>query len=338
MNAVTDMLGNSVIRYCAQIGRDPMLVQGAGGNVSWKDGDTMWVKASGTWLADAEQDAIFVPVDQPALRGALERGDFSVMPQVRGESALKPSIETLLHVLMPQRVVAHLHAIEILVHLVREDCEATFRTALADTVSWVAVDYHKPGAPLAQAASLALAAEPSANVILMKNHGVVIGADDVAEMEHILDALMARLASRPVERQELANNGKAIPQGYLPVEDVQLHQLACDPRLYERLRSDWALYPDHVVFLGASAHLFESADALHAGKLSWDEMPEVVFIRHDGVYVKPGFNRAKQAQLRCYYDVIVRQGPDARIKPLNDNEIAALLNWDAEQYRMKIAK
>ena len=40
---------------------NPLLVQGAGGNVSWKEEDTLWVKASGTWLSDASAEDIFLP-------------------------------------------------------------------------------------------------------------------------------------------------------------------------------------------------------------------------------------------------------------------------------------
>jgi rhamnose utilization protein RhaD (predicted bifunctional aldolase and dehydrogenase) len=40
-------LACEVKTYCSQIGADPLLVQGAGGNASWKEGDTLWIKASG---------------------------------------------------------------------------------------------------------------------------------------------------------------------------------------------------------------------------------------------------------------------------------------------------
>src|SRR3954464_12991143 len=103
---------DQVRTYCAVIGADPLLVQGAGGNVSWKDGDTLWIKASGTWLADATRKDIFVPVDLAHLRAAIDAGAMDVQPRTVGESALRPSIETLLHALMPQPVVVHLHAVE----------------------------------------------------------------------------------------------------------------------------------------------------------------------------------------------------------------------------------
>ena len=43
----------------AALGSDPLRVQGPGGNTSIKDGDVMWIKASGTELANALTEDIF---------------------------------------------------------------------------------------------------------------------------------------------------------------------------------------------------------------------------------------------------------------------------------------
>jgi rhamnose utilization protein RhaD (predicted bifunctional aldolase and dehydrogenase) len=55
------------------------------------------------------------------------------------------------------------------------------------------------------------------------------------------------------------------------------------------------------------------------------------------VFVAPYFNRAKTAQLRCYYDVISKVLNDTALNPLNELEIAELLNWDAEKLRQKMS-
>ena len=49
----------TIEKFCTTIGLNPMLVQGAGGNISWKDGGTLWVKASGMWMVDAEKKDYF---------------------------------------------------------------------------------------------------------------------------------------------------------------------------------------------------------------------------------------------------------------------------------------
>lgn len=319
-----DSIKKSIIEYCANIGADPLLVQGAGGNVSWKDNNTLWVKASGTWLAEAKEKDIFVPVNLSHLRDAISKNDFAVTPQLHGESSLRPSIETLLHALMPQRVVVHLHAIEILAHLVRDNCQDDFHSMLDNSVTWIIIDYYKPGAPLAEAVHHALKKNPLAKIVFLKNHGVVIGGEDINEIKSTLSNLIKKLSAKSLDDA----------LSYLPIEDSEIHQLARHPELFKRLQSHWVLYPDHVVFLGPKAFTYPTWQALKAAQ----ELPELIFIENDGTYIKPSFNKAKQLQLRCYYDIISRQKSDASLKILTHVEIAELLNWDAEQYRINLAK
>lgn len=59
----------------AKVGSDPLLVQAAGGNTSIKDEGVMWIKASGTWLRDADAKDIFVPLDFARLSAALAADD-----------------------------------------------------------------------------------------------------------------------------------------------------------------------------------------------------------------------------------------------------------------------
>ena len=342
MATLVKSIEEQIKAYCAKVGADPLLVQGAGGNVSWKDGDTLWVKASGTWLADAAKKDIFVPVDLPHLRGALGAGDFAVVPRVRGASTLRPSIETLLHALMPQRVVVHLHAIEALAYLVRENFRSDFESLLDASIAWAVVDYFKPGADLAAAIDGALIEKPTANVIFLKNHGVVIGGDDVAEVNHIVGALTQALKTMPADIRPVPRRISAPPAAlfgrYAKVADPDVHQLALNPNLFNRLNTDWALYPDHVVFLGPRAHTYRSWKDFRSQETSLGDAPELVFIEGEGVYANKAFNKAKQVQLRCYLDVMARQRPHSAMNVLTNAHIAELLNWDAEQYRINLAK
>jgi rhamnose utilization protein RhaD (predicted bifunctional aldolase and dehydrogenase) len=62
----------------ARVGRDPLLIQGAGGNSSVKIEGVLWVKASGTWLQDAERAPIFLPVDLDLARRRFSAGAASL--------------------------------------------------------------------------------------------------------------------------------------------------------------------------------------------------------------------------------------------------------------------
>lgn len=339
MNPSAGALPERVKSFCAQIGRDPLLVQGAGGNVSWKEGGTLWVKASGTWLSEAAEKEIFVPVDLLQVRAAMAVGNFAVTPQVLESSPLRPSIETLLHALMPHKVVAHLHAIEVLAHLVRKQPEQRIAALLGNTLGWTSVGYSKPGADLAMAVARQIETAARADVIFLRNHGVVIGGADVAEVESISSRLVTTLrnavlalrsdSTGPVQVERLA------ARGYEPCGDREMNELALDDRLAGRLRTEWALYPDHVVFLGPEAVVLRDHTAIESFcKLEY--APPYVFALGKGVFQSNKATVAHHAQLRCYFDVLVRQPAAERLEFLSEDQVSELLNWDAEKYRQRI--
>lgn len=337
---MTNSAAEQIKTFCARIGEDPLLVQGAGGNASWKQNGTLWVKASGTWLASASDCEIFVPVDLTHLQQEIARHNFSVVPQVIGDTQLRPSIETMLHALMPHNVVVHIHAVEVLAHLVREVPLEQLEVLIGNFVNWVFVDYFKPGAELAQAVSEQLLAHPDTDVIFLRNHGVVIGATDTQSIELILYKLLARLKNKKYESLSTGKCSTRGPlpliDGYAPCSDKEMHLLATHKELSSRLAREWALYPDHVVFLGEHAAIVENALDLSA-LTNIPAKSTFVFITGLGVLESTSATEAHKAQLRCYYDVMVRQSPSQKLRTLSRAEVGALLNWEAEKYRSNLS-
>ena len=334
---------DSISQFCAELGQDRLLVQGAGGNVSWKDVDTLWIKGSGTWLANAKVANIFVPVDLKKLTSSLSRGNFSVTPELISTSVLRPSIETILHALMPQKIVIHLHAINPLTYLVLQDAKTQIEI-ISKALPWKSafIEYFKPGAELAQAIDIAIKMHDGIRVLFLKNHGIVFGGDSIPEMRSILEDMLKacpttsspELAKFPSQMPEVPVRAKGV---YRAFEDIEVQQLAQNPSLFNRLKSDWVLYPDHVVFLGPKVFTYENWQDFFirhdAGQIS----PELIFIRNNGVFIAPNFNLAKTAQLRCYNDVISRVLGTAALNPLQESDIVTLLNWDAEKFRKKLS-
>ena len=331
----------TVESYSEEIGRDPLLVQGAGGNASWKEDGVLWVKASGKWLQDALVQDIFVPVDLVDMQLRLREGDLSFSPKVIGSSTLRPSIETLLHGLMPQEVVLHVHAIEVLSVMVRANYDLILKECLDNLgYCWTVVSYQKPGAALASEVASAIKLCPSAEIILLANHGLVIGGASVDEVDQKLRSLCAALTTPPLDHVyiQAPSMRNALVNEYVQIADQSINQLAIDPRLFDRLKQDWALYPDHVVFLGASPFLIEADSENFERYAKKIDFPSIVFYKGVGVFSFGVLSAAKQAQLRCYYDVLARQAPGQQLVVLSDRLVADLLNWDAEAYRQSIAK
>jgi len=281
-------LRNTIIDYCANIGKDPMLVQGAGGNVSWKEGNILWVKASGTWLVDSKSKDIFLPVDLSLLEKAFKIDDFSVTPVVMCESLLKPSIETLLHALMPHKVVVHIHAIELLTYLVRDNPALEIEKKLKISTAWEVINYQKPGEELAKIVAHKISENPDIQVLLLKNHGVVIGGADIAEISKILTQLREALSAKIIINKISKEFPKPIvinnEQQYIPIPILEVHDFGKSTKLYSRIKTNWALYPDHIVFLGAKPNCYDSVDKLLLDLKGNQQLPELIFVKDMGVF------------------------------------------------------
>jgi rhamnose utilization protein RhaD (predicted bifunctional aldolase and dehydrogenase) len=339
MKSSDQSLAESVKRYCTQISQDPLLVQGAGGNVSWKDGGVLWVKASGTWLANAGNEEIFVPVDLVHLRTAMAEGNFSETPKLTSETSLKPSIETMLHALMPQKIVVHLHAVEILAHLVRENSEIEIQKLVGDAVKWVFVDYIKPGADLAHNVFAQLAIHRDADVVFLNSHGLVIGGESIDSIDTKLRKLLLQFKTKP---RQFENNmssevltSEYLNSSYVMSVDSNVNKLATNTELISRIKTDWALYPDHIVFLGEKAIVVNGDNDLLV-EVNSAIPPNYIFVAGKGVYEHSLTTNAHRAQLRCYYDVLARQKSVEKLVTLSSFEVAELLNWDSEKYRQSM--
>lgn len=328
--------------FCSDIGKDPLLVQGAGGNVSWKDNDILWIKASGTWLVDAMERDIFVPVDLTHLHHEIAQRAFESTPRVLRNATLRPSIETMLHALMPHPIVVHVHAIEALAQLVCTDIHHTLTQSMPADIAWALVPYHKPGAKLAEAVHQAITANSSINVIFLQNHGIVVGGNDMATIhqliQRILEALKSTWHTTTTDQSATPGFPPLHTYGYHASPHAVFHQLATNPALHTRLHHAWAMYPDHVVFLGPEAVIVNTNTLPTYHDLLTTRPPAYVFVPNVGTFVHANASQAHHAQLQCYYDVIVRLAPTRSIAILDTAQIAELLNWDAEKYRQQIKK
>jgi len=338
------LLRSAVERYAAAIGQDLTLVQGAGGNVSWKDGNVLWIKASGMWLADALKQDIFVPVDLERSRalGAAGAEDFS--PALLESGRGRPSIETPLHALMTQRIVSHVHSVDVIAWSVLADAREQLAVRLGQ-LSWCWIDYAKPGSDLSLSLAGQLRSQQRApDIVVLGNHGLVVGGGTVDEVERIsreVCSLLARTVRAPVGGnpamvRALTREWQA--EGYTPATDESVQALACDPDLLRRATPGWVLYPDHAVFLGAAAAIAQADESPEACLTRLEGRPPVILVPGKGVVIDDAASRNQRLMLGCYADVLCRLHPEEVVRPLSQTEVAALLNLEQEKYRQRHSK
>ena len=309
--------------FSARLGRDPLRVQGAGGNTSIKEGGVMWIKASGTELADAAMRDIFVSVDLAAARAEAEgrTGDGSCKATVLDPAqTLRPSIETTFHAALDWPVVAHTHSIAALTHAVAPEGRAAAAQKLAG-LGVAIVPYAKPGLPLTR--EIMARVGPDTRVILLANHGLIVCGATVTETATLMDAVEARLALPSRD----PGTDRALPVTTPPdgFDWAAESWIARDARAAGLARAG-SYYPDHVVFLGPALPLAD-----HAGS------PPAVLLPGVGIALRKIATPSQRAMLRCLADVLSRLPGDWSPRPIGAEAEAALLDWDAEKYRQALA-
>lgn len=326
----------------ARVGADALLTQGAGGNTSLKAGGVMWIKASGTLLADALTREIFVPCDLAALRAAMAANDPAADRPVAfslEEGGLRPSIETALHAVFPQAVVVHVHCVNTIAVAIRADAEAVLARRLAGE-HWAFIPYVKPGANLARAVQSALG--PKTDVIVLGNHGLIVAAETVAAAEVLLGRIVAALAPGQVAQggPDRAALAARAGEGFVPLdEDHPLHQVAmAGARMGMALGG--SLYPDHVLFCGIGTcdlRPGETPGAAVARHMARGfPAPPLLLVAGAGALIRAEASAGTRALARCLGDVLARVPEAAALTYLSVAQNAELLDWDAEKYRLAL--
>jgi rhamnose utilization protein RhaD (predicted bifunctional aldolase and dehydrogenase)/NAD(P)-dependent dehydrogenase (short-subunit alcohol dehydrogenase family) len=188
-----------------------------GGNTSVKTADRLFVKGSGTALATIDADG-FVEMEREPLARLLEQdlgADTSereklfkeaiLAARVHPERGQRPSVECVLHNMLPRQFVVHTHATAINSITCCLEGERIAREILGDGILWI--PYVNPGFTLAKylAGSLADYVRRTGRdcppAVLMQNHGLIACGESPEEiLDHtgwLVERIEAHLASIP---------------------------------------------------------------------------------------------------------------------------------------------
>ncbi len=342
MSAFADMRASpafaDLLAVSERIGRDPAQIQGPGGNTSLKRGGAMLVKASGTWLADAKTDDIMVPVDAARLSAAISASDpaaadgMGFVPDGENPGGLRPSIETSLHAVIPWPVVLHSHSVSTIAVAVRADAEAIVAEKLADFGA-VFVPYAKPGLDLTRTILTRL--QPDTRVLVLGNHGLIVGAETVREAERLLYEVSRRL-DPGIGAPSAGNWSPDIP-GWQAVSHGPTQAIAQDPARLALARGT-TLYPDHLIFLGLGVEIARDGEAPTEtiARASGGAPRKLIIVPGKGAMIPADASPSMLALVACFGDVIQRIDPGATLSRLTPVQEADLLDWDAEKYRQAL--
>lgn len=323
-----------VEKLCEKISSDRLIVQGAGGNASWKDDLHLWIKLSGAWLGEATKKNIFTSILLSDLFDLLKKDHFSLTENMTQAEMGRPSIEVMAHALIKDKFVFHLHMPHVVAKLMNEPKDLLINLSQNGIQAQI-IPYKKPGDDLAIAVKKTLDDYPNAQMLLLMNHGVFIYSNyiDVIErhiklLNTICEISYSNSILNPL-KQAIVDN---IDNEYNLLDDENLSALVTD-YWFDNLDKLWPIGPDHIVFLGPYPNLFNSIDDFYK-KIEKNNKALLIFIKNKGIYTHNRlFLNIHLMQLYFFYDVITRLKDIKNATVISKEEIMRLVNWEAEKYR-----
>jgi rhamnose utilization protein RhaD (predicted bifunctional aldolase and dehydrogenase) len=315
----------------ARVGRNHLLVQASSGNTSVKIDGTLWIKASGKWLIQAETDELFIPVQLARARKCLER-QVAIPETEDSSSRVCASIETAMHAILPQKVVVHVHSANTIAWAVREDGPTQIGNRLSG-LHWQWIPYVRSGVDLAKSIHNAFSRFPRTDAFILANHGLVVCGESCDEAEQLLAEVETCLAIQPrpaAEPNYAALSERTRGSAWSFADCAAVHALATDP-ISRRILSGGVLYPCQFVFLPATVRVPESSPLKQLSIFRQQRTP--LRVEECGVLCSNDMTRAEQEMLIGLSDVVQRIDSPAAVRYLSFQEVIELLNLGSEHYR-----
>ncbi|MFO7603220.1 MAG: bifunctional aldolase/short-chain dehydrogenase [Gammaproteobacteria bacterium] len=369
------------------LGRDPTLVLHGGGNTSVKvreknifgeDENILYVKGSGWDLVSIEADG-FAPVQQDYVARLAELPELSdpqmvneLKTHMKNAAAPTPSVEAILHAILPYKYVDHTHANAVLTITNSVGGADKIKQIYGDSV--VIVPYVMPGFVLSGACKRAYEAQVNDHTIgmILLNHGVFSFGETAKESYERMIALVHKAEqylkdnkawdlpsikiTKPVcERKHMSELRQRIskvagrPMICRVHNDERVMRFVARDDL-EQVSQQGPLTPDHVIrtkrlpMLGNHLeHYIKEYQAYFQqhykdGQTMLDPAPRIVLDKTLGMMTIG--DTAKSAAIvediyRYSMDVIERAELNGGYRALPASDIFEVEYWDLEQAKLK---
>lgn len=272
-------------------GANPEFVLAGGGNTSYKDAKFLYIKGSGTTLANITESG-FVKMNRKKLsamfskqypENAAER-EAQVLEDMmdareKTEQSKRPSVETLLHNLIQYKYIVHTHPSMLNGLTCGADGKKIAKELYGDQVIWI--DIIEPGYVLAaklkeEMDKYKAATGKDADIILLQNHGVFIAANSEREIhkktKFVFEQIESRITRKPdfrpaeYDKEKAALLAPAIRM-LLKSEESSIVTFRTNKEVLNFVKDEKAFYPvssayspDHIVYCKPYALFIKASD------------------------------------------------------------------------------
>jgi|TARA_B110000305_G_scaffold130093_1_gene145443 rhamnose utilization protein RhaD (predicted bifunctional aldolase and dehydrogenase) len=345
----------TIVELSHQFGT-PEYVKGGGGNTSYKDDSTLWVKPSGTTLAGLKEDTFVTlnrakvnelyDVETPAEPHAREELVKNFMAKAVLNDAGRPSVEAPLHNILETKFVVHTHALLVNGMTCSKDGEAISKRLFPDAL-WV--EYIDAGYTLCMELHGRINQYKKEHgripkIIMLKNHGIFVSGDTAEEIRSLYASVMNPLRE---EYEKLSiNEDLGITEGTRSNEvESKIQEIFGEDAAFVQSSGFFEcvpgpITPDHLVY----ARAFPFSDELTQGnadayRAKHGFAPKVL-IHKDRIY---GLGKTeKNAGLALLFaqdgaQVLKLSQAFGSVEYMTDQAREFIENWEVESYREKVA-
>ncbi len=177
-------------------------------------------------------------------------------------------------------------------------------------------------------------------MLVLGNHGLVVGADSVEAARALLAEVERRLDGPARPGGTVAARGletEAAALGLRPVCHREVQALAADP-IAMAFATSGTFYPDHVIFLGPAARTLSPWPDAEAVGVARAAGSKLMIVPGRGVVLPVEAPSSADELALCLALVAARVPAGAPLVHLDTEAVNALLNWDAEKYRQALAR
>lgn len=363
----------TLIKVSNRYGSDVEYVIAGGGNTSWKSDTFMFVKGSGTELSTITETG-FVKVDLKKLDNIwsktysldMDEREEEVLKDLMdsrfpGENDKRPSVETLLHALLPYTFVVHTHPAIINGLTCSQKGKEKVLEMFGNKALWIPVT--NPGYILSKEVKdrieeFVKSGKDYPEMIFLQNHGVFVYGNSIDHIDAIYSNMIDKIKSSvnvfPNSEPVLVNTVKAIEVSTIikeTITNVEVVEFA-NKDILSFIESEksfaplkLSLTPDHIVYYGFKPVYSKGVDTLRADIQNFIKEtgvnPRLVVVSGIGAFA---FNTTKslaeKAKQLFIDDVKIAKYCESfgGVQFMPKDKIDFIRNWEAEKYRFSASK
>lgn len=342
----------NLIKLSKYAGMREDIIQAGGGNTSVKINDeTMFIKSSGYQLSEMEENVGYSKVNYKEIvdyfKSNLEikRSDEKELLENTLIEGKRASIETFLHSIT-EKYTLHTHPLLINVFTSRKNGMKELKSMFPDSL---VIDYQTPGIFLAKEffdKFLKLENPQKANIVFLKNHGLIVSGKNMDEVIELHESILETLENKLKVNMQAYRNSTFLFKKLEDFIENNIVYLCENSRIKNFIENNsiedinYCFSPDSLIYCNKKILLLNKDDdmleVIKNHNLKYGNF-NVVYFENELYIVAPNVKKAKEIESVLSFNLqVLELNKNDEMDFLTEEEQNFLLNWDSEKYRKNL--